>query len=576
MSYTDLYNKFINSDKVSDKHKDELRMIAGDENDIKSRFASYLSFGTAGLRATMKVGTNAMNVYTVSHTTQGLANLIKKEKRERDGVAIACDSRNNSMEFARTAASVLAANGILVYIFDGPRPTPELSFALRHYGCVAGINVTASHNPKEYNGYKAYWEDGAQLPPEHAAVISAEMAKIDILDDVKKTNYESAVKDGLIKIMGNETDEVYLAAVSEQQIRPDAAKKVADELKIVYTPLHGAGYKLVPEILSRIGYKHIYKVDEQMKLDGNFPTVKKPNPEYKETFELGIKLAEKVGSDLIIATDPDADRVGAMTRTSDGSFVNITGNQMGALLLDYIITSYKETGTIPSEPYAVKTIVTTELATKICRENGVKLYNVLTGFKYIGEVIKNHEKAGHGSFIFGFEESYGCLKGTYARDKDAVLGTMMICEMTAYYKEKNMTLYDAIEALYKKYGYFKEGVSEFEFASLDGKEKMSALMKSFRADLPKSICGKAVEFTGDYLAGTVTENKSGKSVSTGLPKSDVLSFKLEGGDVMIVRPSGTEPKVKVYFLLSDKSREACEAKFASYKAEFEKRIGEKL
>ncbi len=576
MTYTEMYNKFLNFDKISDTDKAELRALEGNDDEIKSRFACYLNFGTAGLRGIMKVGTNAMNVYTVAHTTQGLANLVKKEKRENDGVAIACDSRNNSMEFAKKAASVLAANGIKAYIFDGPRPTPELSFALRYYKCVAGINITASHNPKEYNGYKAYWEDGAQLPPEHAAVVSDAMAKIDILGDVLEADYECAVKDGIIKVIGAETDEAYLSAVLEQQIKTDAAKKVADELKIVYTPLHGAGHKLVPEILSRIGYKHIYTVDEQMILDGNFPTVKKPNPEYKETFELGIALAEKVGSDLIIATDPDADRVGAMTRTSDGSFVNITGNQMGALLLDYIITSYEETGKMPPEPLAVKTIVTTELATKICEAHGVKLYNVLTGFKYIGEVIKNHEKMGHGSFIFGFEESYGCLKGTYARDKDAVLGTMMICEMTAYYKEKNMTLYDALEELYKKYGYFKEGVSELEFPGLDGKEKMQSIMASFRTEPPKDIAGKNVAVVGDYLKETICDLKSGKSESTGLPKSDVLSYKLEGGDVIIVRPSGTEPKVKIYYLLSDTSRKACEAKFADYSASIDKIVAQKL
>ena len=566
MEYIDLYNRFLASDKISPEDKAELDSIVGDDKEIKSRFSCYLDFGTAGLRGIMKVGTNAMNVYTVAHATQGLANLIKKENRESDGVAVACDSRNNSIEFSKVAASVLAANGIKAYIFDEPRPTPELSFALRYYKCVAGINITASHNPKEYNGYKAYWEDGAQLPPEHAAVVSAEMSKIDILSEVVCCDFDTAVKDGQIVVIGAETDEAYLSAVLEQQIKKDAVIRVADSLKIVYTPLHGAGYRLVPEILSRIGYKHIYTVDEQMILDGNFPTVKKPNPEYKETFELGIALAEKVGSDLIIATDPDADRVGAMTRTSDGSFVNITGNQMGALLLDYIITSYEETRTMPPEPLAVKTIVTTELATKICDSHGVKLYNVLTGFKYIGEVIKNHERMGHGSFIFGFEESYGCLKGTYARDKDAVLGTMMICEMTAYYKEKNMTLYDALENLYKKYGYFKEAVSELEFPGLDGKDKMAALMNRFRTSPPHDICGNKVAYIGDYLRETITEAATGKTEPTGLPRSNVLSYKLDGGDVIIVRPSGTEPKVKIYYLLSGDDKTACESKLGSYKA----------
>ena len=378
MNANETYLHWLASPAIMEEERAELRAIEGNEDEILSRFASYLSFGTAGLRGTMKAGTNAMNVHTVAHATQGLANLILKEGRADDGVVIAYDSRNSSPLFARTAAGVLAANGILVYLFDDLRPTPELSFALRHLRCVAGINITASHNPKAYNGYKAYWEDGAQLPPEHAAVVSAEIGKLDIFTDVKTVDVDTAVAEGKIRMIGAEVDEAYLREVQAQAINPEAIRAVADELHIVYTPLHGAGCRLVPEILARCGLKHLHPVTEQMTPNGDFPTVAKPNPEYPEVFELGVKLANEVGSDLIIATDPDTDRVGVSTRRPDGSFTTITGNQMGALLIDYIITAYEQTGTMPDEPYAVKTIVTSEMAAKICQAHGVKMYNVLT------------------------------------------------------------------------------------------------------------------------------------------------------------------------------------------------------
>ena len=455
-NYQAVYEKWLESDKLSKSEREELRAIARNEDEKKIRFSSNLSFGTAGLRGVMKVGLNAMNRHTVAHATQGLAALILQEGREADGVAVAYDCRNNSELFARTSASVLAANGIKVYLFESLRPTPELSFALRELKCVAGINITASHNPKQYNGYKVYWEDGAQLPPEHAATVSSEINKLDIFADIREMDYQTALDEGKIELIGEEIDEKYLAAVQAQTVNPSAVKDVADTLKIVYSPIHGTGHRLVPEILRRIGLKHLYTVDQQMVISGDFPTVAKPNPEYPEVFELGIALANEVGSDLIVATDPDADRVGVMTRTKDGSFQTITGNQMGALLLDYIITAYKETNTMPDEPYAVKSIVSSEMATRICRANGVEMFNVLTGFKFIGEVIKNHEREGHGSFLFGFEESYGYLKGTYARDKDAVVASMLICEMTAYYKAKGMTLSDALDGLYARYGYCYE------------------------------------------------------------------------------------------------------------------------
>ncbi len=564
------YEKWLNSDALNDAEKQELASIAKDENEKKLRFSHGLSFGTAGLRGIMKAGWNAMNRHTVAHATQGLASLILHENRADAGVAIAYDCRNNSALFAKTAACVLAANGIRVYLFDDLRPTPELSFALRELKCVAGINITASHNPKQYNGYKAYWEDGAQLPPEHAATVSSEIDKLDIFKDIKTMDYQKALDLGKITLIGAEIDEKFLDAVQAQAVNPSAVAKVADSLKIVYSPLHGTGHRLVPMIMKRIGLKHLYTVDEQMVISGDFPTVAKPNPEYPEVFELGIKLANEVGSDLIVATDPDADRVGVMTRTPDGSFRTITGNQMGALLLDYIITAYKETNTMPEEPYAVKSIVSTEMATRICRANGVQMYNVLTGFKFIGEVIKNHEQEGHGTFLFGFEESYGYLKGTYARDKDAVNASMLICEMTAYYKAKGMTLSDALEALFAKYGYCFESNRELYMEGIDGAEKMAALMNGLRKDPPKSFGASSVVLVGDYQAQTITKN--GQSQPTGLPSSNVLYYELENGDVIVVRPSGTEPKVKFYYMLLAKDQADAEAKLEAYLNEINKYI----
>ena len=560
--HLETYQRWLNDSALNEAEKAELRAIEQDEKEIEYRFSTGLTFGTGGLRSTMKTGLNAMNRHTVAHATQGLASLILKEGRATDGVAIAYDSRNNSPLFAKTAACVLAANGIKVYLFDDLRPTPELSFALRELGCVAGINITASHNPKEYNGYKAYWDDGAQLPPEHADVVCAEIARLDIFRDVKIADYDEAVKSGAITLIGAEMDEKYLAAVQAQAVNPAAVKKVADDLRIVYTPLHGTGHKLVPEVMRRVGLKHLYTVDEQMVIDGNFPTVKKPNPEYPEAFALGIEVANRVSSDLIVATDPDADRVGVMTRTPDGSFTTITGNQMGALLIDYIITAYKETDTMPPEPYAVKTIVTSELAAKICAANGVTIHNVLTGFKFIGEVIKNYEKAGHGSFLFGFEESYGYLKGTYARDKDAVVAAMLICEMTAFYKAKNMTLSDALNALFEKYGFCYETNVEIYMEGLDGAARMAALMDGMRKNPPAKFGSEPVKMIADYLTDTVTED--GKVRPTGLPRSNVLYYRLQNGDVIVARPSGTEPKIKFYYLLQAKDRTAAEIKLKAY------------
>ena len=563
MNYHKEYERWLAEPSVSESEKEELRAIANDEKEIALRFSKGLSFGTAGLRGVMKTGLNAMNVHTVAHATQGLANLILTQKRENDGVAIAYDCRTHSQLFAKTAARVLAANGIKVYLFDSLRPTPELSFALRELGCVAGINITASHNPKQYNGYKAYWEDGAQLPPEHADTVAAEISKLDIFRDVKSVDLECAKDSGTVTVIGAEIDEKYLAAVMAQAVNPSAITEVADDLKIVYTPLHGTGHLLVPEILRRVGLKHLYTVSEQMVIDGSFPTVQKPNPEYPEVFALGIELANREGSDLIIATDPDADRVGVMTRTKDGSFRTITGNQMGALLLDYIITAYQKSGTMPVDPYAVKSIVTSDLAARICEANGVRMFNVLTGFKFIGEVIKKHEAEGYGTFLFGFEESYGYLKGTYARDKDAVVTSMLIVEMTAYYHAAGMTLSDALDALFKRYGFCYETNVEIYMEGLDGAARMAALMNGLRTNAPVELAGVRVTLVGDYLAQTLTEN--GFVRSTGLPPSNVLYYRLENGDVIVVRPSGTEPKIKFYYMLRGQNKADTNQKLEAYK-----------
>lgn len=550
--YLENYIRWLESDKVDSQTKNELRTIENDETEKKLRFSQNLSFGTAGLRSTMKAGTNGMNIYTVSQATQGLADFINKQKLGSRGVVIAYDSRNNSELFAQTSAAVLAANDIPVYIFDELRPTPVLSFAIRELGCIAGINITASHNPKEYNGYKTYWEDGAQLSLEQADIVSAYIAKTDIFDGVKSIDFDRALADGTIEIVGAEIDDAYIENVIAQRVDKNAIPAVADELKIVYTPLHGCGYRLVPETLRLCGVKHLYTVWQQMILDGDFPTVAQPNPEYHEALTLGRDLAQKVGSDLVIATDPDADRVGIMVRSHDGSFITLTGNQVGSLLLDYILTAYENTGTMPSDPYAVKTIVTTEMATKICAEHNVEIFNVLTGFKFIGEVIKKHDDIGVGHYLFGFEESYGYLKGTYARDKDSVVAVMLITEMAAYYKAKGMTLYDAVKALYERYGYYKEATINVVMKGLDGLEKMAALMEGIRNDPPTMLGGREVISMRDYLTETITDLRTGEKCPTGLPKSNVLYFETTGGNVVVIRPSGTEPKVKIYLLVNGK------------------------
>ena len=569
--YNNEYQRWLNSTVISEDERAELLSIAENEEAKALRFSAPMDFGTAGLRSTMYMGIGSMNRYTVAQTTRGIAALVKASGGEERGVAIAFDSRNNSLEFARVSACVLAGAGVKSYIFDDIRPTPELSFALRELGCIAGINITASHNPKEYNGYKSYWEDGAQIAPDQAKVVSCERAKFDVLDLSGIMDFDEAVKQGLITILDEKFDEKYIAAVINTSVNQNAVKGVADDLKVVYTPLHGAGYKLVPEVFRRIGLKNLYCVDEQMIPNGDFPTVEKPNPEYKAVFKLGIDIANRVGSDLVIATDPDSDRVGVMTRTENGDFATISGNQMGALLLDYVIKARRDLGILPENAYCVKSLVSTDMANKIATVNGVKLHDVLTGFKFIGEVIKNYEAKGQNEgFLLGFEESYGYLLGSYARDKDAVEGSMMILEMTAYYKKKGMTLSDALTELYKTYGLYSERTIDIYMEGLDGIENRKKVMKNLRDNTPASFGGVAVKSAGDYKTGEVVELSTGKVSSTGQQSSDVLYYTLVNDDKIIVRPSGTEPKIKIYVLAHGDDSASLESKVALYEKDARK------
>ena len=559
------YKRWLAYPTLDEDTRKELAAIEEDADTVLMRFGSSMSFGTAGLRSTMYAGTACMNNYTVAQATQGIAVLIKREGGSERGVAIAYDSRNNSRRFAEVAAEVLAGNGIRVYLFDGVRPTPELSFAVRECGCMAGINITASHNPKEYNGYKAYWEDGAQLSPEHSRIVADAIAEVDVLGGALRMPLDKAQRAGLVTLLDESFDEIYLKAVMATAIAPEEIQRVSDTLKIVYTPLHGAGYRLVPEVLRRMGMKHLYTVPEQMVLDGNFPMVKKPNPEYANVFALGIAIAEREGSDLIIATDPDADRVGVMSRTANGDFATITGNQMGALLLDYVSRARRACGKLAPGSYAVKSIVSTALAEKIALANGVKLYDVFTGFKFIGEVIKNYEKSGDaGDFLLGFEESYGYLFGTYARDKDAVGATMMIVEMTAYYRTRGMTLSDALLNLYKEYGLYKEGVLDLYMEGVEGPERLRRTMEGLRASPLTYFAGMPIAFSTDYMERYTLNLKTGERVPTGMEASNVLYYTLENGDKIVVRPSGTEPKIKFYFLCTGEDATALDAKIQEY------------
>lgn len=563
-AYIKEFEKWMASDAVSEDVKKEIAAL--DEDGKKERFSTYMTFGTAGLRSKMGAGSAFMNEYTVAHATAGLARLVLDEGAKDRGVVIACDSRLNSDAFSRRCAEVLSAYGIKVYIFPTLRPTPVLSYAIFKLNCIAGINITASHNPSVYNGYKAYWEDGAQLPPDHAKRVSDAMGEIDIFEGVPAPE---AAKPELITEVSAEVDEPYLDCVLAERVNPEAIPAVADDFNIVYTPLHGAGAVMVPEVLRRAGVKNLYTVEEQMAPDGNFPTVYYPNPEFPEAFKLGIELAERVSSDLVVATDPDADRVGVMAKGADGEFHAISGNQMGALLIDYIIRAYEKAGCLPEDAYAVKSVVSANLAQAIAEAHGVKFYNVLTGFKFIGEVIKEHIAAGHGTFLLGFEESYGYLKGTYARDKDAVVASLLICEMAAFYKTRNMTLIDALDALFENYGWYGERVKNIQITGLDAQGQMAQMMKALRENAPVSLGGMKIAEARDYQSGEITM-ADGTKKPTGLPSTNMLYYVTEDGDTYIVRPSGTEPKIKVYILAKAATKEELDAHLCALEEEAEK------
>ena len=564
-NYKEEYQRWLDSPALSEEEWNELNSIAGDEKEIENRFFAPLEFGTAGLRGTMKLGLHHMNIHVIRHATQAFANVIVAEGEEamRKGIAIARDCRLNGSEFAREAACVMAANGIHVRIFEDLRPTPELSFAVLHYGTAAGLNITASHNPKEYNGYKVYWSDGAQLPPQKAEAIAQQMEAIDIFTGFKTCDFDEAVKAGKIEILGQETDEAFLQQVLAQAIDKEAVAAVADEFKIVYTPFHGCGYKLVPEALKRLGIKHLYPVPEQMVIDGSFPTVESPNPENPEGFYLAIDLAKKVGSDLIIGTDPDSDRIGTMVRSGD-EYVTISGNQMGVLLLDYVISAKKATGTLPENAGALSSIVSTGMARVVAEQNGVHFEDTFTGFKFMAERVAAWEAAGSYKYIFAFEESYGYMMGDYVRDKDAVTASMMVAEMAAHYHRKGMTLLDALNALYEKYGWYKEKTLNLVMPGLDGLQKMKELMSSLRQNPPAEIAGEEVIRLRDYQDGSIFVAGLGKVDKTPFAGSNVLYFELADGSSFIIRPSGTEPKIKVYLLIRGQSSADCEERIAKY------------
>ena len=559
------YQRWMDSPALSESEWAELDGISEDAVEIENRFYAPLEFGTAGLRGTMKTGLHNMNIHVIRHATQAFADVIKAEGEEamKKGIAIAHDCRINSRVFAKEAADVMAANGIFVRIFEDLRPTPELSFAVRYYGTTAGLNITASHNPKEYNGYKVYWSDGAQLPPAQAEAIAKRMSETDIFTCYQSCSFDEAVADGRISVMGSETDEAFLKEVLAQSINTEVIKAVADELKIVYTPFHGCGYRLVPEVLKRIGIRHLYPVEQQMVIDGNFPTVVSPNPENPEGFYLAVDLAKQVGSDLIIGTDPDSDRIGIMVRADDGEYKTVTGNQLGVLLLDYIIRAKKSTGTLPENAGTVASIVTTGMARAVAEANGVHFEDTFTGFKFMAERIAEWESAGSYQYIMAYEESYGYMMGDYVRDKDAVTASMMVAEMAAFYAQQGMTLLQAMNSLYEKYGWFSEKTINLVMPGLDGLEKMQKIMEKLRAEAPDEIAGQKVIRARDYLDGSIYVAGLGLVDHTPMKGSNVLYYELADGSTFIIRPSGTEPKIKIYILVRGANADACSEKISA-------------
>jgi len=567
MDYMQEYRFWCENPYFDEETKKELAAIAGDENEIRERFYRSLEFGTGGLRGIIGAGTNRMNLYTVRKATQGLANFILKEGGASKGVAIAYDSRRMSIEFSEEAALCLAANGIKAYRFESLRPTPELSFAVRELGCIAGIVVTASHNPAEYNGYKVYWDDGAQVTPPKDAEIIDEVNAVTDWAKVRTMSRVDAIRSGLYFVIGSEIDDRYMTELKKQVIRGDLCRKIGADMKVVYTPLHGTGNLPVRRVLKEIGFEQVYVVPEQEKPDGNFPTVKSPNPENKAAFELALALAEKVGAELVLATDPDADRLGVFAKDSaSGEYKSFTGNMSGMLICEYLLSQRRELGLLHDDGFLVKTIVSTNMADLIAAEYGVELKECLTGFKYIGELIRIAEQTGKGHYEFGFEESYGCLVGTHARDKDAVVAVMMLCEAAAYYRTKGLTLWDQMMNIYRKYGFFREGIETIELKGFEGAAKIAQMMDAIRENPPKVLGDYKVKEFRDYEKDVVTDIATGETRPTGLRKSNVLYFDLTDHAWACVRPSGTEPKIKFYMGVKGTSFEDADARLAKLDA----------
>ncbi len=561
MDYREIYKEWLDNPYFDDATKAELKAIADDEKEIEERFYMDLEFGTAGLRGIIGAGTNRMNVYTVRKATQGLANYIASVGGQAKGVAIAYDSRRMSPEFADEAALCLAANGIKAYVFESLRPTPELSYAVRRLGCIAGINITASHNPPEYNGYKVYWEDGAQITPPHDKGIMDEVKKVTDYATVKTMPKDKAQEAGLYAVIGADIDDPYIEELKSLVLRKDCIDAVAEDMTIVYSPLHGTGNIPVRRVLKELGFANVYVVPEQELPDGEFPTVSYPNPESEEAFQLGLKLGKEKNADLILATDPDADRLGVYVKDSKtGEYHSLTGNMSGCLIGDYIIGQRKEKGDLPTDGAFIKSIVSTNMADAIAKYYGIALVEVLTGFKFIGQKILEFEKTGKGTYLFGMEESYGCLTGTYARDKDAVVASMALCEAAAYYKTKNMTLWDAMLAMYERYGYYKDDVKAITLKGIEGLEKIQEIMNTLRADAPAEIGGYKVTSARDYKEGSIRSMETGEVAPTGLPSSNVLYYDLTDDAWVCVRPSGTEPKVKFYYGVKGESLEDADEK----------------
>ena len=567
MGYKEQYMQWLESDYMDEATKEELRQIAGDEKEIEERFYTELEFGTAGLRGIIGAGCNRMNEYTVRKATQGLANYILKVGGQDRGVAIAYDSRHMSPEFADVAALCLAANGIKAYVFESLRPTPELSYAVRKLHTIAGINITASHNPPEYNGYKVYWEDGAQITPPHDSGIMNEVKAISDYAVCKKMDKDAAIAADLYQTIGADIDDPYIEELKKLVVHQDAIDAVGSQIKVVYTPLHGTGNIPVRRVLKELGFTNVYVVPEQELPDGDFPTVSYPNPEAKEAFTLGLALAKKVDADLVLATDPDADRLGVYVKDAKtGEYHPLTGNMSGCLIGDYLIGQKKELQGLPEDGVFVRSIVSTNMADAIADYYGIELVEVLTGFKFIGQKILEMEKTGKGTYLFGMEESYGCLTGTYARDKDAVVASMALCEAAAYYKTKNMTLWDAMIAMYERYGYYQDGITAITLKGIEGLEKIGQIMNTLRAEAPKEIGAYQVTAVRDYKNDTITDIATGAVRPTGLPSSNVLYYELTDDAWVCVRPSGTEPKVKFYFGIKGSSLADADAKAEAMKA----------